>query len=48
MSNPCKNGATCQDQENAYKCVCGGGYTGVQCETGKAEQSCFVKVYFRC
>ena len=34
-SNPCKNGATCIDQVNAYKCICSPGYTGVNC-IGKA------------
>lgn len=30
-SNPCKNGATCQDVDNGYKCTCLPGWTGDNC-----------------
>jgi len=33
-SNPCVNGATCNDEVNAYNCTCIEGYTGNSCETG--------------
>ena len=36
-STPCKNGATCQDGRNRYKCNCASGYSGVHCEIGKDE-----------
>ena len=32
-SDPCENGATCQDEVNQYSCLCAGGYTGTHCET---------------
>ncbi|XP_038052394.1 fibropellin-1-like [Patiria miniata] len=32
-SNPCLNGATCIDLQNAYQCVCAAGYEGTGCET---------------
>ena len=34
-SNPCQNGATCQDELNSYRCICGGGYNGPNCERGE-------------
>ena len=34
-SNPCKNGATCDDAVNMYTCTCAAGYEGDHCETGK-------------
>ena len=34
-SNPCPNGATCNDQVHGYICTCASGYTGTHCETGK-------------
>ena len=32
--NQCKNGATCVDEINGYRCICVPGYVGDQCETG--------------
>ncbi|KAI0242847.1 hypothetical protein LSAT2_010859 [Lamellibrachia satsuma] len=32
-SNPCTNGATCNDSVNSYNCTCLEGYTGANCET---------------
>ena len=34
VSNPCENGATCNNEVNAFSCVCAEGYTGVSCATG--------------
>ena len=34
VSNPCSNGATCQNYVNGYTCLCPIGYTGVHCEQG--------------
>lgn len=34
IPNPCKNGATCSDQVNGYKCACVAGYTGNTCQSG--------------
>jgi hypothetical protein len=36
-SNPCVNGGTCSDLENAYLCACVAGFTGVRCETNVNE-----------
>ena len=36
-SNPCVNGATCNDEVNAYNCTCMEGYTGHDCETGMCD-----------
>ncbi|KAF6718827.1 crumbs-like protein 1 [Oryzias melastigma] len=36
-SNPCLNGATCQDRFNHFKCVCVPGFSGRLCENNKEE-----------
>ncbi|KAK2187347.1 hypothetical protein NP493_169g05041 [Ridgeia piscesae] len=36
-SNPCKNGATCNNGFDVYTCTCMAGYTGYNCETGRCE-----------
>lgn len=33
-SNPCLNGATCQDEVATYTCRCAPGFNGSRCETG--------------
>lgn len=33
-STPCKNGATCVDGVDSYKCQCVAGYDGDYCENG--------------
>ena len=33
-SSPCRNGGSCSDHVNGFKCDCAAGYTGVNCETG--------------
>lgn len=30
--NPCQHGGSCQKNQNTFKCVCPGGYTGPLCE----------------
>ncbi len=37
-SNPCQNGATCNDLINSYVCVCVDGYIGLNCQTGNVNQ----------
>ncbi|VDI73005.1 Hypothetical predicted protein [Mytilus galloprovincialis] len=32
-SNPCQNGATCNDQVNRYHCTCADGFTDTHCQT---------------
>ena len=34
-SNPCMNGASCQDGMGSYSCSCKDGFFGSHCETGK-------------
>lgn len=36
-SNPCKNGAQCEDEVNGFSCACLPGFTGNQCEIGEYE-----------
>ena len=36
-SDPCENGAVCNDQVNAYNCTCAAGYEGPRCETETNE-----------
>ncbi|XP_061178089.1 cubilin-like [Saccostrea echinata] len=36
-SNPCRNGAVCQNSGNTYNCVCQPGYEGTQCQTNTNE-----------
>ena len=34
ISQPCVNGATCDDMVNMYECICAVGWTGEECQTG--------------
>ena len=36
-SRPCRNGATCHDEFNAYSCTCVNGYIGSDCQTGRVK-----------
>ena len=36
-SDPCQNGATCNDQVNGYTCACAPGYESTHCEIGKSS-----------
>ncbi|XP_066279041.1 uncharacterized protein [Branchiostoma lanceolatum] len=38
QSNPCQNGGTCFNLENAYRCQCPPQYKGVNCDT---ERNCY-------
>lgn len=38
-SNPCKNGGTCIDGVNSYKCICSDGWEGAYCETSECVVS---------
>ena len=54
-SNPCQNGATCQDGIGLYSCSCPTGYEGDQCQIGENiniqnsfrvnVEDCYVYVY---
>lgn len=37
-SNPCLNGATCQDGVNSFTCLCLPSYTGQLCEQGQEPE----------
>ena len=36
-SNPCLHGGQCRNHVNRYKCHCGVGYEGVNCERSKSK-----------
>jgi hypothetical protein len=36
-SNPCQNGAVCNDAVNGYTCSCAGGWTGTHCGQGTVK-----------
>ena len=38
-SDPCLNGASCEDGVNGFICECPDGFTGVNCETGKKTKA---------
>ena len=38
-SDPCMNGATCNDEVNKYRCTCVTGYAGYNCNAGVFEHS---------
>ena len=42
-TNPCKNGGQCEDQFQAYKCVCAPNWDGPTCEICKLIHWSFVK-----
>lgn len=35
LSNPCDNGASCENLVNAYRCHCAPGFSGTHCEMSK-------------
>ncbi|XP_078578146.1 uncharacterized protein LOC144863058 [Branchiostoma floridae x Branchiostoma japonicum] len=37
-SNPCHNGADCNNGVDSYHCQCAAGYEGSNCETGKSQR----------
>ena len=34
LTSPCKNGATCVNNDGGYQCQCSAGWTGDQCDKG--------------
>ena len=47
-TNPCMNGATCQDHVGGYICECADGYTGSMCGTGMATIPVIYLYSFTC
>ena len=46
LNNPCKNGATCADDNvGGYTCTCVNGYIGTNCQYGMFKKYSF-KIYF--
>jgi len=45
LSQPCLNGATCTDGDNAYTCTCQPGYGGNNCETSESVYSFIIDIY---
>ena len=41
--NPCKNGATCKDRVNGFKCICKPGFNGTKCETSILIKNYLIK-----
>ena len=35
VTNPCKNGGSCEDLVYSFNCTCAPGYNGTRCEIGK-------------
>lgn len=42
-SNPCRNGATCIDGFNTFRCLCLPSYVGALCEQGKSFHNICMK-----
>ena len=40
-AKPCRNSALCLNQENKYRCICQGGFSGKNCDIGKISNLCF-------
>lgn len=36
-SSPCRNAATCENEENAFRCACAAGFEGVTCDVNIDE-----------
>ena len=41
VNSPCKNGATCVNNDGGYTCQCDAGWTGKQCEQGTSNYQCY-------
>ena len=48
VTKPCKNGATCVDLKDGYRCLCIPGFTGKDCEQGNAIKEQTIKNVFAC
>lgn len=35
VNDPCKNGAKCTNTHGGYRCECGSGFSGKDCDLGK-------------
>lgn len=46
LSQPCLNGGTCRDHVGSYQCKCSDGFSGNQCQTGKASSmtACYTHI----
>jgi hypothetical protein len=45
LSNPCQNGATCNNEQNGYTCRCAGGWQGTNCDIGNCSH--LSKAFFK-
>ena len=45
-SNPCRNGATCENTNGSYTCYCVQGYEGRHCETNPDDS--LISKYTKC
>ena len=44
-NQPCKNGGTCSETDDDFKCICPKGYLGETCEGRRQKKNQFVHFY---